>query len=81
MAELRAETERAGTRLATMSFESEIRFANAESRRQFAEDLQAAVEALIRKHHNDKAPSGRKFRLYLGIHPVVEKRIEEGSNS
>ena len=59
-----------GKRIATLTLESEIRFANAESRAEFAEELTGAVARLAAKYHSDKAPGGRRFRLLAAVHPV-----------
>ncbi len=59
-----------GKRIATLTLETEIRFANAESRARFAEELADAVARIAAKHHSDKAPGGRRFRLLAAVHPV-----------
>jgi hypothetical protein len=55
--------------LATLALEVEVRFADAESRSAFAQELADAVAALVKKHHDDKARGGRTFRVYLGAYP------------
>lgn len=59
-----------GKRIATLTLETEIRFASAESRSRFAEELADAVARIAAKHHSDKAPGGRRFRLLAAVHPV-----------
>ncbi len=59
-----------GKRIATLTLETEIRFASAESRARFAEELADAVARIAAKHHSDKAPGGRRFRLLAAVHPV-----------
>ena len=50
-----------------------MRFASAERRNEFAEELAAAVADLARKYHDDRAPKGRSFRFYLGGYPVPKE--------
>lgn len=67
--EQRART--AGKRLATLTLEAEVRFASAEARAAFTEELTAAVARLVARFHDDDAPGGRRFRLMVGAHPAV----------
>jgi DNA-binding transcriptional ArsR family regulator len=57
-------------RLATLTLDSEVRFASAESRAAFAEELAAAVARLSAKYHDERAPGGRRFRLLAAVHPA-----------
>jgi DNA-binding transcriptional ArsR family regulator len=57
-------------RLATLTLDSEIRFATAEARSAFAEELEAALATLVARYHDDAAPGGRRFRLVTFAHPV-----------
>ncbi len=66
---LQAGAEAAGQRLATLSIEVELRFADPTSRHAFAEELNAAVAALVAKYHDERAPEGRTFRLFCGAYP------------
>jgi DNA-binding transcriptional ArsR family regulator len=59
-------------RLATLTLEGEVRFATAESRAAFAEELAAAVAGLSAKYHDERAPNGRRFRLLTAVHPAIE---------
>lgn len=59
-------------RLATLTLEGELRFASAESRAAFAEELAAAVARLSAKYHDEGAPNGRRFRLLAAVHPAAE---------
>ena len=54
--ELRALAEKAGRRLSTLTLETEVRFASAEARAGFAEELARAVARLTGKYHDAKAP-------------------------
>jgi DNA-binding transcriptional ArsR family regulator len=59
-------------RLATLTLEGEVRFASAESRAAFAEELAAALAGLAAKYHDGRAPDGRRFRLLAAVHPTTE---------
>jgi DNA-binding transcriptional ArsR family regulator len=75
---LEARARRANKRLSTLTLDSEIRFANAESRAAFAEELSEQMTRLIAKYHDDASPGGRRFRLVTVVHPATdqEKRAE-----
>ena len=60
----------AGKKLPTFALEVEVRFASAETRHAFAEELSAAVAQLVRKHHDETAEGGREFRFYVGAYPT-----------
>lgn len=57
-------------RLATLALDVEVRFASPADRAVFAEELAAAVTALVSRHHADH---GRLHRLVLGVHPLPEE--------
>jgi DNA-binding transcriptional ArsR family regulator len=57
-------------RLATLTLDAEVRFANAERRAEFARDLADAVARLAAKYHDEHAPGGRRFRLLAAVHPT-----------
>ena len=69
---------RAGKRIATLTLEAEIRFASAESRAAFAEELTASIAQLAAKYHNERAEGGRRFRLIAASYPAL--KMEELSN-
>lgn len=77
LAELRVRAEKAGKRLATFTLQTEVRFASAEERTAFAEELAAAVAQLIAKYHNEQAPGGRAFRFLIGGYPKITKKRRE----
>ena len=64
--------EVAGKRLPVLSIDAEIRFRSAADRAAFADDLAAAVTALVARYHDDAAPGGRRHRLVVGAHPLPE---------
>lgn len=76
---LDARARREQKRLATLTLETEVRFATAESRAAFAEELAATVARLTAKYHDERAPNGRRFRLLAAVHPSAESRAEAGS--
>jgi DNA-binding transcriptional ArsR family regulator len=63
---------RAGKRIATLTLETEIRFASAESRAAFAEELTASIAQLTAKYHNERAEGGRRFRLIAASYPALK---------
>jgi len=73
LAALRAGAEKAGKKLATMTLETEVRFASAEARNAFAEELTNALADLTAKYHDGKSPGGRRFRFFAGGHPALKK--------
>ncbi len=73
----RAEQE--GKRVSTLGMSTEISFASAEQRGEFAQALDAAVIGVIERHttpYRDaggKVGEGRAYRLVLGCYPIAEK--------
>jgi len=70
LAEQRVAAERAGKRLATMTLETEVRFATPAAQAAFAEELTQSVAALVAKYHDETTPGGRRFRFVVGGHPT-----------
>ncbi len=66
--------EQAGKRLPTLSVEADVRFASAEARSAFATELADAVRILAARHHDERAPGGRWYRVVALCHP----RPQEG---
>lgn len=64
-----AQSER--KRLPTLCLESEVRLADAQSLESFTADLTEAVAGVIERYHDEAAPRGRFFRLFLGAHPAA----------
>lgn len=71
--QLIAGARRANKRLATFAVDSEIRFADAQSRARFAAELAELTADLVRRYHDESAPHGRRHRLVIGLHPSVKK--------
>ena len=70
VADQREAAERAGKRLATMTVETEVRFATPAAQAEFAEELTRSIAALVAKYHDEAAPGGRRFRLMAGAYPA-----------
>ena len=73
--------EKAGKRLSTLALEVEVRFASAEARNSFAEELAEEVARLAAKYHDEHAPGGRRFRFFGGVYPVITKEEPTGRES
>ena len=58
--------------LATLSLDSEVRFASPEARAAFTAELTQAVTALVARYHDPNAPGGRWHRLVAFAHPHPE---------
>jgi DNA-binding transcriptional ArsR family regulator len=69
-------------RVATLTLETEIRFATAQSRAAFAEELTASIAHLARKYHHEQAEGGRRFRLIAASYPAwkAEEASHESAN-
>jgi DNA-binding transcriptional ArsR family regulator len=76
VAGLRRRADAAGKTLATLSMLSEIRFASAESRHAFAEDLGRTLARLVARYHDPHAPHGRTFRLATAAWPKPSRPTE-----
>jgi len=73
LAALRAGAEKAGKKLATMTLETEVRFASAAARNAFSEELANVLADLTAKYHDEKSPGGRRFRFFVGAYPAPKK--------
>ncbi len=71
---LRQRAAKAGKKLATVTMETEIRFANADARHAFTEELLQLMATLATKYHNEKADGGRGFRFLLAGYPAINKQ-------
>lgn len=59
-----------GEQVATLSLDSVVRFRSAAERAEFANDLGAAVRALLARYHAGDEVNGREHRLVIAVHPV-----------
>lgn len=75
-----AEAEARGRRLATLSIDADVHFADAGSRAAFTRDLHQAVIDLVARHSRPAAPGARPHRLVVGAHPVPEAADSEPSD-
>lgn len=66
---LRVGAAAAGQALPTMSLAAEVAFASPAERSAFAEELTAAVAALVRKYHAGAVAGARTYRVHLGAYP------------
>jgi DNA-binding transcriptional ArsR family regulator len=62
-----------GKPVATFAIDGEVRFASPAERAAFAEELSAAVTALVSKYHDETAPKGRPHRVVIAVHPAITK--------
>jgi len=63
-------------RVPTFALQSDVRFATAEARKQFTEDLANAIAKLIAKYHDEETPGGRVYRFFAGAYPARSTRSE-----
>jgi len=66
--------------VATFAIDTEIRFASAADRANFAAELGDAVETLVSKYHDAAAEGGRKHRVVIGMHPSITKHPRQLDN-
>ena len=76
--ELQGKADEAGQRLATLTLTSEVRFASAEARNGFTEELATVLAELSAKYHDEDAPGGRRFRFFVGGHAALPEDGNEG---
>jgi len=69
--ELIAAASSAGKQLPTLGIDSEVRFASARERADFAVELAGAVNGLVARYHDAAAPGGRPHRLVVALHPTI----------
>lgn len=71
VAELANQAEAKKQKLATLSIDTEIRFASASERAAFTAELAEAVTALASKYHDESTAGGRLHRLVVAAHPTL----------
>ncbi|MGD9749633.1 MAG: ArsR/SmtB family transcription factor [Acidimicrobiia bacterium] len=69
VAELARRAEQANRPLATLTIDTELRFASAADRAAFTAELAEAVRTLAGRYHDETAPGGRWHRLVVAAHP------------
>jgi DNA-binding transcriptional ArsR family regulator len=75
--ELIAGAAKARKPLATFAIDGVVRFASAADRAAFAQELAAAVTALVGKYHDETAAGGREHRVIVALHPSVRTATKE----
>src|SRR5918997_6783426 len=70
LSETAAKAAASRKRVATLALEADIRFASAEARTAFAEELSSAVAQLVAKYHDETTPGGRTSHLIVGAYPA-----------
>ncbi len=55
--------------LATLTIDTEVRFASASARSAFTAELTASIHDLAARYHDESAPGGRRHRLVVAAHP------------
>ncbi len=68
---LREMADEQDKRLATLTLETEVRFASPSDQAAFAADLNRAISDLVARYHDESATEGRSFRFMIGGHPVA----------
>jgi DNA-binding transcriptional ArsR family regulator len=69
VANLASRAEAARQPLATLTIDTEIRFASAADRAAFTDELGGMVRALAARYHDESSASGRWHRLIVAAHP------------
>lgn len=64
-------------RVPTFALQTDIRFATAEDRRNFTEDLANAIAKLVAKYHDEETAGGRTTRFIVGAYPGPGKKKEK----
>ena len=80
VARLRQAADQAGKRLATLALQVDVRFASAQERHAFGEELTEAVARLAARYQDDSS-SGRSYRFVVGGHPVLKDPSQEGAKN
>ena len=70
---------RANKRVATFAMDGEVRFASADDRAAFAQELADAVTGLVAKYHDEDAKGGRDHRIVIAIHPSIKPPTKKGA--
>lgn len=73
LAVLRSRADKAKKKLATLTLETEVRFAGPAERQAFTTELTATLARLAAKYNDDAAPGGRSFRVVVGALPKLKE--------
>ncbi|MEV0754319.1 hypothetical protein [Streptosporangium sp. NPDC050280] len=63
---------RANKQVATFAIDGEVVFASARERASFVDELARMTATLVSKYHDEHAPTGRRHRLVVALHPQVK---------
>lgn len=63
----------AGKHLATLSIDTEVRFRSPAERAAFTSELTTAITSLVARYHDETAPGGRRHRVVLVAHPILQE--------
>ncbi|MEP7088815.1 MAG: helix-turn-helix domain-containing protein [Nocardioidaceae bacterium] len=66
---LAARAETTGNKLATLTLDTEVRFASSAERAAFTAELGDAITTLVSRYHDESASGGRWHRLVVAAHP------------
>lgn len=66
---LASRAEATGAPLATLTIDTEVRFASAADRAAFTAELGEAITTLVSRYHDESARGGRWHRLVVAAHP------------
>jgi len=80
LAELQRGAASAKKALPTITLETEVRFASAERRATFAEELADAIARLAARYQ-DTTPGSRAFRIVLAGHPALKRAAAEDATA
>jgi DNA-binding transcriptional ArsR family regulator len=69
LATLQQRAAKSKKRVPTFALQTDVRFATAEERRRFTEELANAVAKLVAKYHDDETAGGRTVRFIAGAYP------------
>lgn len=75
--ELITRSRAAGQPVATFAIDTEIRFASAADRAEFARQLSGTIKELAARYHHQTAPGGRAHRLVVALHPSITRQGQE----
>jgi DNA-binding transcriptional ArsR family regulator len=71
--ELRSKADAANKRLPTLTLQADVRFASPAAQQGFARELTRQLARLVRKYHDERSPSGRRFRVVAGAYPAPRR--------
>jgi hypothetical protein len=75
---LQEQASQAGKLLATLTLQTEVRFAKAQDQNSFAQELTESLTQLASKYHRPDVEGGRTFRLVVGGYPSPAKSEGKG---